>query len=78
MSRVKGWAHATAPSRNRATHYVDGNPDEVSEESRSLCDRSPIRLIASGLKKLSPARQKAYRALEICDHCQNAARKRKR
>ena len=60
--KAKGWS-SVFHYRTRVTHYLNDGA------SRAYCG-APIRLLDSGLPAVSPDARKAFRAKEICDHCQ--------
>lgn len=71
--RTKGWA-SVYPSRCRATHYAHPTDPTVS-----LCGRSPIRVTEEDVRESgNKVKARAYRAKEICDHCQHLARRRRK
>lgn len=62
MARQKGY-RSPDPHKCRAAHFVDPVVTTISK-----CKRSPIRFTA--VASAAPARQRLFRALPVCDHCQ--------
>lgn len=73
--REKGWASAIK-GRATATHYVGDGGQPGITTMRSACDRARLRVLERDLSLLPREVRARLRALEVCDWCQAARRKR--